>query len=80
MKYANFIWLEKTNDCMNKTAVVKYDEIFILPRMRIDELKRKKDKIPKLETFGCFSKAHLRLARSQAFASDTRFLGLCEDL
>ena len=45
MKYANLIWLEKSNNCMNKTAVVKYDEIFILPRMRIDELKRKKDKI-----------------------------------
>jgi len=40
MKYPNLIWLEKTNDCMNKTAVVKYYEIFILPRMRIDELKK----------------------------------------
>jgi hypothetical protein len=45
MKYANLIWPEKTNDCMNKTSVVEYYEIFTLPRMRIDELKRKKDKI-----------------------------------
>lgn len=30
--------------------------------------------------FGGFSKAHLRLAQSQAFASYTRFLGLREDL
>lgn len=42
MKDPNLVWLEQTNDRMNKAAVVKYYEIFSLPWMRIDELKAKR--------------------------------------
>jgi len=41
MKYPNFFWLEQSNHCMHKAAVVKYYEVFSLPWMRINELKEK---------------------------------------